>query len=946
MTMNEHHNFSDRQSGTGRLKMIVKTAGLMGMLTSKVLPKLDNLDDESSFYDTDGRPLSKNSKGQPTSQPKIHITPKSTNRIVANWWIQFESAYLQRQFCRRTDDFSSSFDVIFIFAMAFYVLSYAFLDVVYMITMSTQQLQPSYTGATYMTRVICRFVGTLLLLALAQFHWKKSFDQPNYTPWGTRKWLTRSNFLLIDITISFIALHVINIISGDRWSTTTQYRLFFEVGIALSIRPVEKFQTILCAVVLGTLIPSIWFLASIGQESSSNHQRECASIAAFRWDPQAGMLLVVAFLFPFIVERICHHRLLFLALEFVQWRRLQIEELETLLRCGNAEYGVADNRMRRNSNLSASSKYSFKTTTNETDLNSDEEQTDSPLPYIETTTKSRYIASLEHVDHTTPAELGIAHIHRVLDQLDMPTEYQILLRDAIAIMRKGPRIYEPNIIEQLSRVVAGSRKAASAYAHGGATSSYSPKKSVTPHQLVGPLGSEALKKNRREMLVKTKTVTNVFDLNLTNEHLETLDIDTQQMMRAFSTEHFNVFDYEKNPKQAFVAAGILVLNDHYMFQTFRLDEIKVLRTLQRLADIYNIPTDVPYHSQLHGVDVAQLSHLYLTQLYRPSKFGQSKREGCPLDAVHRFALIFGALVHDLGHPGVNNSFLTETSSPMALRFNDISVLEMFHVSSTFQVLAKPECNILEQLDHDERAKIRSVMIELILATDLADHFKSLKTIQTTLHISSVNVLPFLKIGGIGKLHGLGNGFSLPNELTGVEQSELGKLILKAADIGHPSRDPLTHQEWSRRASEEFWRQGDREKRLGLPVNPMNDRRETKGLAKGQMGFLSFLVAPTHLTLRIAMGAHKLQSLHHNLRDNYQYWERMSHSMAVQTPPASKSSGSKRTQESKSGGAIGSKKSEGMKTPQPQRSTVPRKIFSSKRPPLPSLPHPLETLTEE
>ena len=112
----------------------------------------------------------------------------------------------------------------------------------------------------------------------------------------------------------------------------------------------------------------------------------------------------------------------------------------------------------------------------------------------------------------------------------------------------------------------------------------------------------------------------------------------------------------------------MVLNDHYMFQTFRLDELTVLRALQRFADIYNTPENVPYHSQLHGVDVAQLSHLYLVHLYKSSP-GNVSREGCPLDAVHRFALIFGALVHDLGHPGVNNSFLCETTSPMALQIN-------------------------------------------------------------------------------------------------------------------------------------------------------------------------------------------------------------------------------------------------------------------------------------
>jgi hypothetical protein len=609
-----------------------------------------------------------------------------------------------------------------------------------------------------------------------------------------------------------------------------------------------------------------------------------------------------------------------------------MEELEALLQCGQKEYGVADMAAKRNSvaNVEQESLY-------EEDIESDgasigngagSKYAAARKHHRVPSTESRYVSALEEVDHTTQAELGIAHMHRVLDQLDMPIEYQVLLRDAIAIMRKGPKIYEPNIIEQLSRVVIGGRKKkATPFSKGN-----SPKKGITPHHLVGPLGSEALKQSRRNMLVKTKTVINMFDLNHSNEHLETLDIDTHEMMSAFSKTSFNVFDYEKNPKQAFVAAGILVLNDHYMFQTFRLDEMRVLRALQRFADIYNTPSNVPYHSQLHGVDVAQLAHLHLNSLYK-----NGSKEGSPLDAVHRFSLIFGALVHDLGHPGVNNSFLTETSSPMALRFNDISVLEMFHVSSTFQVLAKPECDIFEQLDHDERSKIRSVMIDLILATDLADHFKSLKTIQTTLNIASMDVMPYLKIGGTANASMLAR-YTLPAEMSGVEQSELSKLILKAADIGHPSRDMWVHQEWTRRASEEFWRQGDRERRLGLPVNPMNDRREQKGLAKGQMGFLSFLVAPTHLTLRVAIGSHKLQNLHDNLRKNYQHWEQMTmtnNAAAAAKKQATPAPAQKAESPQAETNSTPEEESE-IPATTPTRNDAPKRVYSVKRPPLPKM----------
>ena len=978
--MNGQHNFKN-----SRFKTAVERINLMNMLTAKVLPSLDDIDDDSSFSINQ-----KNSLGQTTNQPRILVTPKATNRIIADRWVRFEDAHLQRQFTRRLDDFSYRDDVSFVLGLAFYVLFYVFLDVIYMNTMS---MQPMYTNTTYRYRISFRILSAILLGCLARYHYLKSSDQPNYVPYGTSKWwLTRSNALLVGVTIFFIALHVVGMISGDTWSTTTQYRIFFELCVMFTLRPYEKLNAIICVVTLGIVTPLIWLLATMNTiQKVSGVADICKSqingIQSFNWDPQAATLVAIAFLFPFVIERICHFRLLNMALEFVQWRRLRTEELEQLLTCGNKEYGIADKRVRHGSIMTHTSIYS----SNRSDTSDDveplgrggngggvrgikgdveegkgnvdgykdqggeggggEEENTLTSAYNVQTKESRYVTSLEHVDHTTPAELGIAHVHRVLDQLDMPKDYQVLLRDAIAIMRQGPKIFEPNIIEQLSRVVAGGKHKKSIFSHmglGSPTNSnkkgsgglFSPKKKISPHQLVGPLGSEALQQDRRQMLVKTKTVTNVFDNVHSNEHLLALDIDTQHMMRTFGSEHFNVFDYENNPKQAFVAAGIMVLNDHYMFQTFRLDEIKVLRALQRFADIYNTPTDVPYHSQLHGVDVAQLSHLYLSQLYK-IEVGSSKYEGCPLDAVHRFALIFGALVHDLGHPGVNNSFLTETSSPMALRFNDISVLEMFHVSSTFQVLAKPECDIFEQLEHDERAKIRSVMIELILATDLADHFKSLKTIQTTLNIPSVDALSFLKIGNVSNVHMLG-GYTLPHTLTGVEQSELGKLILKAADIGHPARDPVSHQEWSRRASEEFWRQGDRERRLGLPVNPMNDRRESKGLAKGQMGFLSFLVAPTHFTLRCAIGVLKLPQLHENLRNNYQYWERMSQQTSIKQNKKIEKSKSNSKEESDNDNDSGS--SSGMKTPVP-KDKVARKIFSSKRPPKPSAPHPLENIEE-
>jgi hypothetical protein len=921
--------------------MTFKSAALMSMLSQRALPKLDELNDGRYFAS------SLTSKAGVNSQvhQKIPVTPKPIVHIVANWWVCFEDYYTQRQFSRRVDDFSFRFDVTSIVVMSLYVLCFAVFDIIYMLTLKKK----TYSEAVYGFRIFARIFASLVLIFMSRWHWKKSIQRPRYVPWGTKWWVTRSNALVVDITIFYIALHIVNIFSGDVWSPTIQYRIFFELVIAISLRPVDKLQAIITIFVLGIFVPLIWLLITMNVPTDT-----CGGLVTLNWDPQAAILPVVAILVPFLVERLCHYRLLFMALEFVQWRRLQIEELECILKCGDVEYGVADRRVSDclesgergvgsgavRGNASASD--AVVNEDNEEDLESGILKTSmasgSPhslyaiqsqkRDYPNHKKESRYVDALEQIDHTTSAEICIAHINRVLDQLDMPEKYQTLLRDAISIVRKGPSIFEPNIIEQLSRVVAG-RKKKSHTSHNTQHSPTNGDGKVLAHQLVGPSGSEALKGDHRDRLVRTKTALNIFELDQSNQHLETLDIDTQEMMKSFNTASFNVFKYEKNPKQAFVAAGILVLNDHRMFQTFRLDEMTVLRALQRFAEIYNTPADVPYHSQLHGVDVAQLSHLYVLNLYK-SSLGNKSREGCPLDATHRFALLFGALVHDLGHPGVNNSFLCETSSPMALRFNDIAVLESFHVSSTFQVLAKPKFNIFSQLEHDERSKIRSVIIELILATDLADHFKSLKSIQATLNVPSIDVLPHLKIGGSANQSVLG-GYQLSKELTGVEQSELGKLILKAADIGHPARDPWVHQEWSRRASEEFWRQGDRERRLGLVVDPMNDRKLTKTLAKGQMGFLSFLVAPTHFTLRVVMGAPKLQHIYDNLKYNYQYWEREAKKSLENTNPKEVGTPEKTVRKENVESKVG----------RPQKI-----VYSSKKPPLPSHPPTMERVEEE
>ena len=67
----------------------------------------------------------------------------------------------------------------------------------------------------------------------------------------------------------------------------------------------------------------------------------------------------------------------------------------------------------------------------------------------------------------------------------------------------------------------------------------------------------------------------------------------------------------------------------------------------------------------------------------------------------------GAMIHDYAHPGVNNNFLIKIEHPLALRYNDKSVLENYHVSEAFKLIRNPDMNIIANLTSQQQAHFRT-----------------------------------------------------------------------------------------------------------------------------------------------------------------------------------------------------------------------------------------------
>jgi hypothetical protein len=151
-----------------------------------------------------------------------------------------------------------------------------------------------------------------------------------------------------------------------------------------------------------------------------------------------------------------------------------------------------------------------------------------------------------------------------------------------------------------------------------------------------------------------------------------------------------------------------------ILKTLNTDALTATNFLRDVSDSY-LPN--PYHNSIHGADVANASAYFISSINTQNNFTE----------LEVSCLLISALVHDLGHPGVNNPFLVATKSREAmiciiLSFssnsldNDQSVLENFHIASFYKVLQKKGSNILSGLTEKDYKQYRKLSVGMILDT--------------------------------------------------------------------------------------------------------------------------------------------------------------------------------------------------------------------------------------
>ncbi|KAJ8577635.1 hypothetical protein ON010_g1570 [Phytophthora cinnamomi] len=284
---------------------------------------------------------------------------------------------------------------------------------------------------------------------------------------------------------------------------------------------------------------------------------------------------------------------------------------------------------------------------------------------------------------------------------------------------------------------------------------------------------------------------------------------------------------------------------HDLMDGFALPEATLRRFLHSVQAQY---LDVPYHNTYHAFATLHMTFLMLTAQSKklaPSLIPASTALGVApttkaqalerarqkrcgeliLAPRERLAVFVAAFCHDMGHDARTNDFHVRSSSRLARRYNDHSVLENMHAAACFETMRKPGNDVLAGLEDGSsdtagsRRAMRKRIIRAILATDMHRH----ASIVAKLHEAQIR--------------GSRNDDETLREL-------LADAVVHSADISGPTQTCEQHFRWTTRLLEEFNEQHAEEVELGISATAyMDDQPESAEFARVNLAFVDSCAFP-------------------------------------------------------------------------------------------------------
>jgi len=312
---------------------------------------------------------------------------------------------------------------------------------------------------------------------------------------------------------------------------------------------------------------------------------------------------------------------------------------------------------------------------------------------------------------------------------------------------------------------------------------------------------------RKEILVRVEFPENyTYDAAVLNRPLQLVPDDVRAFTGSYS---FNALDMDVS---TMMVHWFVMFQELDLMAKFNIAPETLREFFRCVHNGYRANT---YHNFHHAMDVAQFTFALW------SNSPEMRRHFTDLDML---SCVLLGLAHDMDHPGVNNAFLIKTRDPIAILYNDRSVLENAHAAGLFYMLmTRPEANILATLEPAQYEQVRKFVLSGIMATDMSRHFDLVKNIK---EMPSASELP---------------------ELDDKQRGALVDLIAKSSDICHLVRPWSVAKPWEDLVQEEFFEQGDQEKAMGMEPMGMLDRDKCK-VPNSQCWFYENMGKPLYETL--------------------------------------------------------------------------------------------------
>lgn len=250
--------------------------------------------------------------------------------------------------------------------------------------------------------------------------------------------------------------------------------------------------------------------------------------------------------------------------------------------------------------------------------------------------------------------------------------------------------------------------------------------------------------------------------------------------------------------------------------------------LNYVTEVAAMYTDVPFHNFEHASHVTLAASKLMSRMVSMDGLDETEMYnatyGISADPLTHFAVVFGALIHDLGHIGVTNAQLVLEEDKMAAKFKGVSVAEQNSVNEGWRLLMDSRYDRLRSYIYKtnvERKRFRQVLTNTVMATDISDR-----------EINKIRSRKWDKAFKDTDERGTSN--TMTHDEINRKATIVIENLIQVADLSHTMQHWDVYRKWNTRLFQEMtlaYIKG----RLG--VDP------SLNWYKGEIGFFDFYVIP-------------------------------------------------------------------------------------------------------